>query len=190
MSNKEPEDASQVLGQRVAELRKKRHWTLDQMAAISGVSRSMLSQIERNQANPTLAVTLRIAHAFDLTIGELIEQPWTASSIELVPHDDPNSLYRADGECQLRTLSPLHREKSVEFYELRLAPNAALDSAPHFEGTKELLTVVAGQAEVTSGNSRHKLTTGDSAYYRADLAHCIRSIGNTELHCYLVVRNP
>ena len=52
---------SQTLCLRVAGLRKKQELTLEQLASASGVSRSMLSQIERGQANPTLAVTYRIA---------------------------------------------------------------------------------------------------------------------------------
>ena len=68
----------QALGSKVIELRKKHKLTLDQLAATSGVSRSMLSQIERGQANPTLTVTFRIAQAFHMSIGELVDQPCTS----------------------------------------------------------------------------------------------------------------
>lgn len=116
--------ASQVLCNRVTELRKKNKLTLDQLAAASGVSRSMLSQIERGQANPTLAVTFRIAQAFGITIGELVDQPWASSTIEVVHGDDANNLFRSDEECQIRTLSPLHMEKisSSMSYGLHLRP--------------------------------------------------------------------
>jgi len=184
---KDPDKVSQTLCYRVAELRKKQRLTLEQLASASGVSRSMLSQIERGQANPTLAVTYRIAEAFGMTIGELIDQPWMSSSIERVHGDDPNNLFRSDGECTIRTLSPLHIEKKIEFYEVRLTAGAKLMSAPHFEGTKELLTVVSGTAEIHSGDSIVRLSTSDSAHYRADLAHSIVNSGDTELVCYLVV---
>ena len=89
----------------LTELRKKRNLTLEQLAAASGVSRSMLSQIERGRANPTLAVTLRIAQAFGLSIRELVDEPWTASRIEIVRSDgtvvyvqnDVEPLYDAHG---------------------------------------------------------------------------------------------
>lgn len=187
---KQPEQldiASQVLCQRVTELRKKNKLTLEQLAAASGVSRSMLSQIERGQANPTLAVTFRIAQAFGISIGELVDQPWAASSIELVHGNDPNNLFRSDNECRIRTLSPMHMEKNVEFYELRISPNAQLFSAPHFEGTKELLTVTKGSAVIQAGDNQCELTTGDSAHYRADLEHCIKNNAEEELICHLVV---
>ncbi len=190
-SSKKPDatidPASEVLCSRVTELRKKNKLTLDQLAAASGVSRSMLSQIERGQANPTLAVTFRIAQAFGITIGELVDQPWATSTIEIVHGNDPSNLFRADDECQIRTLSPLHMEKNIEFYELRIAPNARLSSAPHYEGTKELLTVASGSAHVLSGDKDCLLGQGDSAHYRADLEHIIENSGDQELVCYLVV---
>ena len=183
-----PEDpASLALCTRVTALRKQNKFTLDQLAAASGVSRSMLSQIERGQANPTLAVTFRIAQAFGITIGELVDQPWAASTIEVVQGNDPNNLFRSDSECEIRTLSPLHMEKNIEFYELRLQPGAALDSAPHYQGTRELLTVASGDALLRSGEGERHLVTGDSAHYRADLNHSIANNGDSTLVCYLVV---
>lgn len=179
--------AAKVLCERVIGLRKKHKLTLEQLAATSGVSRSMLSQIERGQANPTLAVTFRIAQAFGISIGELVDQPWSASNIEVVHGNDPNNLFRSDDQCQIRTLSPMHMEKNIEFYEIRLAPKAKLDSAPHFEGTRELLTVTQGHAKVRSGTNECLLAAGDSAHYRADLAHCIENSGKKELVCHLVV---
>ena len=187
MNNSQTDATSDVLCNRVTELRKKHNLTLDQLASASGVSRSMLSQIERGQANPTLTVTFRIAQAFGMSIGELLDQPWQSSTIEVVHGEDKSNLFRADSECQIRTLSPLHMEKNIEFYELRIAPGASLDSAPHFEGTKELLTITGGKATVFSGESSCHLATGDSAHYRGDLSHRIENTGTAELVGYLVV---
>ncbi|MFT4650470.1 MAG: transcriptional regulator with XRE-family HTH domain [Polaribacter sp.] len=178
---------NQVLQDRVSLLRKKNKLTLDQLASLSGVSRSMLSQIERGQANPTLAVTFRIAQAFGISIGELVELTGSSSNINIVHADDPNNLFRADQECRIRTLSPLHTEKSVEFYELKIAAKASLKSAAHFEGARELLTVTEGSASIESGTTYCDLGVGDSAHYRADLEHCIKNTGKDELVCFLVV---
>ena len=187
MRSSESDPAGHVLCNRVTELRKKHKLTLDQLASASGVSRSMLSQIERGQANPTLTVTFRIAQAFGMSIGELVDQPWQTSTIEVVHGEDKSNLFRADKECQIRTLSPLHMEKNIEFYELRIAVGANLSSAPHFEGTKELLTITSGRAKVVSGDTSCELESGDSAHYRGDLIHSIENCGDQPLICYLVV---
>ncbi|MFC3283985.1 helix-turn-helix domain-containing protein [Litchfieldella rifensis] len=185
--SRQEDGGGQLLCDRVIELRKKRGLTLDQLASACGVSRSMLSQIERGRANPTLAVTLRIAQAFGLSIGDLVDQPWTASSIEVVRGNDTTHLFRDDRECRIRTLSPLHLEKHVEFYELRIAPHASLRSAPHFEGTRELLTISQGSARIIAGDNACHLAAGDSAHYHADQEHTIENDSDDELLAFLVV---
>lgn len=178
---------SRRLCRRVKELRNSRDWSLDTLAQASGVSKSMLSQIEREQANPTLAVTYKIAQAFGISLGELVESPGMASSIEVVRADDRQHLYRADDDCTIRTLSPLQLEKDVEFYEVILTTNGTLRSASHFEGTREFLTVQKGKVRLESGDDSNELNRGDSAKYRADVPHAISNVGRGEAHVFLVV---
>jgi transcriptional regulator with XRE-family HTH domain len=174
------------LAERVRELRALRGWSLDALSKACGVSRSMLSQIERNEVNPTLAVTCGIAHAFGMSIGELLEVPGVSSSLSIIRAGDKTYHYRSDADCQIRTLSPLHLEKDVEFYEVRLKRGGALESAPHFQGTREFLTVQTGQVRVESGGDMEDLSRGDSVSYRADVAHAIRNIGKQEAIIFLV----
>ena len=176
-----------ALCQRVRELRRKKGWTLEQTSAACGVSKSMLSEIERGRANPTLAVAYRIAQAFGMTIGEMIESPLAASRIDVIRADDRSYQYRSDRHCRIRTLSPLHLEKSVEYYEIVLRPGGALKSLPHFAGARELLTVQKGAVRITSGEDHEQLTQGDSAHYPADQPHSIENTGAEEAVLYLVV---
>jgi transcriptional regulator with XRE-family HTH domain len=168
---------NQHLGRRVKDLRTTRSWSLETLANASGVSRSMLSEIEREQANPTLAVTLRIARAFEMSLGELLETPAASSSVTVVRAGDRAYHYRSDKFVRIRTLSPLNLEKDVELYEVQLQPAGALKSAPHYEGTREFLTVQKGQVSVQSGDDSELLNAGDSATYRADLPHAIINQG-------------
>lgn len=179
-------EASQLCN-RLSQLRKKKHWTLEQLSAASDVSRSMLSQIERGQANPTLTVAIRIAQAFGISLDELVQESWGASTIDVIRADDPTHLYRSDHQCRIRTLSPLNMEKDVEFYELQFAPGASLVSAAHFEGTRELLTIEKGMVNVITGRDTCRLKKGDSAHYRADVEHTIENVGKGEARGFLVV---
>jgi transcriptional regulator with XRE-family HTH domain len=181
------DNVSRHLGARVKHLRTSRNWSLEDLAKASGVSRSMLSQIEREKANPTLAVTLRIARAFGLSLGELLELPGAASTITVIRADDHTYHYRSDKDCRIRTLSPLNLEKDVEFYEVRLQPGGALRSSPHFEGTREFLTVHKGRFRVESGEDFEELNPGDSASYRADIPHALINSAKTEALAFLIV---
>ena len=175
------------LGARVKELRSTRGWSLDALAKASGVSRSMLSQIERDQANPTVAVTLRIARAFGMSLGDLLQMEGVTSAVTVIRADDHAYHYRSDKDCRIRTLSPLNLEKDVEFYEIGLEPGGALRSAPHFRGTREFLTVLKGQVRVESAADSEELATGDSASYRADVPHAIVNVGKGTALTYLIV---
>ena len=186
-AGKAPADAiNRHLGRRVKQLRTDRGWSLEALASASGVSRSMLSQIEREQANPTLAVTLRIAQAFAMTLGELLQAPSAASSVSVIRGDDRAYHYRSDKNCVVRTLSPLNLEKDVEFYEVQLQPGGALRSAAHFGGTREFITVQKGQVRVESANDAETLNPGDSASYRADVPHAMVNTGKGEAVVFLV----
>jgi transcriptional regulator with XRE-family HTH domain len=175
------------ISQRVKTLRQQRNWSLEQLGTASGVSRSMLSQIERNQANPTLAVTCKIAQAFGMSLAEFVEIPAASSSIHVIRADDREHLYRSDEFVEIRTLSPLNLEKDVEFYQVRLKVGGILRSAPHFQGTREFLTVEQGRVRVQSSADTAELNKGDSTTYRADVNHSIENIGKSEATVFLVV---
>lgn len=174
------------LGGRVKHLRTERRWSLEALANASGVSRSMLSQIEREEANPTLAVTLRIAQAFGMSLGDLLEMPGATSSVNVIRAEDRAFHYRSDKACRIRTLSPLNLEKDVEFYEVQLQPGGALRSAPHFAGTREFLTVQKGQIRIESASDAETLNPGDSVSYRADVPHAIVNLGPDEAIVFLI----
>jgi len=171
---------------RVRELRTERGWSLEELSSICGVSRSMISQIERRQANPTLAVTLRIAQAFEMSLDELVDAPNPVSAIEVIRSKDPAFRFRSDTDCQIRTLSPLHLEKDVEFYELRLPPGGELRSSAHFDGTREYLTVQRGKVRIESADESVEISRGDSASFRADVTHAIVNIGRGDAVVFLV----
>ena len=180
------EPLSQLVCDRVRGLRKSKGLTLEQLASLSGVSRSMLSQIERGAANPTLGVAYRIAQAFGMSLGDLVDVPAAGGRIDVVRAADRSSLFRDDENCRIRTLSPLHLEKDVEFYELTLKEGGTLVSAPHFEGTREFLTIEQGRVRLTSGKETTELSQGDSAHYPADVPHRIDNLGPGEAVAFLV----
>lgn len=180
------EQVNDQLSTRVKQLRTERGWSLDAFSAACGVSRSMLSQIERGQANPTLAVALKIAQSFGMSLGDLIQSPGATTLIDVIRQNDRRFHYRSDAECEIRTLSPLHLEKDVEFYEVRFKPNGVLRSAAHFKGTREFLTVQKGKIRVHSADDHADLEVGDSASYRADVPHAIENISRGDAVIFLV----
>jgi len=190
MTDAQPNALSSHLGDQVRQLRGQRGWSLEELADLSGVSRSMLSQVERNEANPTVVVALAIAKALGVSLDELANTPVQAAALEVIRGDDSEYVYRSDEHCRIRTLSPLSAHRELEFYEIQLPPGGELRSAPHFAGTHEFLTVHEGSVTVESGGRDARLQAGDSIAYAADVPHAIVNAGPGAALVYLIDTVP
>lgn len=179
-----------ALGPRLHGLRKRRGMTLDQLAAASGVSRSMLSQIERGEANPTFATLWNLVSALGVEFAELTEGQSSSAeaAIEVVRPTFTPEIKTEDGKCVLRILSPPSSAGAFEWYVLTLEPGGRLTSEPHAAGSMEHLTVLDGNVTVTAGAEVVSLSTGATARYRADKAHEIRNDGKSRAQSLLVIR--
>ena len=176
------------VGATLQRLRLARGLTLEDLSRIAGVSKSMLSQIEREKANPTIAITWRLANALGVPIGELLSggsRPVEAIQV-LDAHETPTLPGNHAGYV-LRILGPMELAGKYEWYELTLAPGGELASQAHDPGTSEHMTVLHGSMELEVGAEKRKIKLGGTARYAADQGHVIRNAGKTEAKALLVV---
>ena len=180
------------VGDTLAALRQSGSLSLDALSRKAGVSKSMLSQIERGQANPTVAVVWRLANALNVGMGELLGgvAPGGPAPIERVPAHAAPAIRSPDGLCELRILGPIALAGQFEWYELSVQPGGTLASQAHEHGTQEHLTVVSGMLEVQAGDQVQGLETGETARYAADRPHRIRNPGTAPASGWLVVVHP
>ena len=188
MKKPAPPSSPPEVGAMLQKLRLKRGLTMDDLSRAAGVSKSMLSQIEREKANPTIAVAWRLANALGVGIEELLSSntPEADPIHILEPHETP-TLPGTHAGYVLRILGPMELAGKYEWYELTLAPEGALVSNPHDPGTTEYLTLLHGSVEVEVGGVKKKVKSGGSARYLADRNHVIRNVGKTEAKGLLVV---
>ncbi|MBI3784158.1 MAG: helix-turn-helix domain-containing protein, partial [Deltaproteobacteria bacterium] len=121
--NDDRTDLTPAVGGNLRRLRAQRGWSLEKLAQASGVSRAMLGQIELQQSTPTINVVWKIARALDVPFSAMISQPGE-SGPKLLPAARAKILTSRDGGFSSRALFPFDEPRSVEFYELRLAPQA------------------------------------------------------------------
>ncbi|WP_431478037.1 helix-turn-helix domain-containing protein [Massilia eburnea] len=181
-------NAPPEVGAALQRLRLARGLTLEDLSRIAGVSKSMLSQIEREKANPTIAITWRLANALGVQIGELLSDvEKDVEAIKLVDAHETPTLPGAHAGYVLRILGPMELAGKYEWYELTLSPGGELVSQPHDPGTTEHLTILHGSMELEVGSNKKKIKLGGTARYSADLHHAIRNPGKTEAKALLVV---
>ena len=178
------------IGPVIQNARKARHLTLEQLARLSGVSRSMLSQIERSETNPTFAVVWSLTQALDIEFSDLVSGDAVArksASIEIVPADHVPLIAPPEGGCRLKILSPPAFAGRTEWYFVEIDPGGALVSAPHAPRTREHFTALSDGIAITSGDTTTTLSTGEVARYAADVPHAISNTSDAVASGWLVV---
>ncbi|KAB0602695.1 helix-turn-helix domain-containing protein [Cupriavidus pauculus] len=186
-------DGPPAVGSALQALRQSQHLSLDDLSRRAGVSKSMLSQIERNLANPTVAVLWRLANALGVSLTDFLAHGSSAAAapaIAVVPAHAVPALKSPDARCELRILGPIDLAGRFEWYELSIQPGGVLASEPHDTGTQEHLSVLTGSMTVRSGSEEKKLKHGETARYGADVAHAIGNPGKSVATALLVVVHP
>jgi XRE family transcriptional regulator, regulator of sulfur utilization len=168
-------DIHDRLAASLREARKARGLSLDAVAKLSGVSRSMVSQIERGESSPTVATLWNLTQALQVDFAGLLEGK-PAPGIEVTRASAAPVIARSSG-VRIRILSPAETVGEHEVYDLAFEAGAALVSDPHSAGCREHLTVIEGEMCVTSGEEDEDLGPGDTARYAADRPHAIRAKG-------------
>ena len=187
-----PPDEPPRVGDTLAALRQSANLSLDALSRKAGVSKSMLSQIERGQANPTVAVVWRLANALGVSMGDLLGNapPARAATIEVLGAHAAPAIRSPDGLCELRILGPIGLAGHFEWYALTIQGGGLLESQAHEAGTQEHLSVMSGALEVRSDTLVQRVKPGETARYAADQPHHIRNGGKVVANAWLVVVHP
>ena len=170
------------LGRNIQMLREARGHTQQQIARVAGVPRATWANLESGQANPTLAVLIKVAQALQVRLEELIEPPRRLGRL----YRAASLPSRTRGTVTVRTLLP-ESIAGLEIERMELPPRASMAGVPHTAGTREYLTCERGQIELTAGGASFLLGPGDVVVFRGDQKHGYRNPGTVEAIAYSVV---
>ncbi len=185
------ENADDILAQLPARLRAARMargLSLEAASRLSGVSRSMVSQIERGESSPTVATLWNLTRALQVDFAGLLEGG-RGDGITVVTATETPVISGHGQNCKIRILSTPEQAGHNEVYDLRFGAGGRLESDPHGTGAREHLTVIEGQVRVRSGSDEQVIGVGDTARYAADVPHAIMAEGGTA-RAFLIVETP
>jgi XRE family transcriptional regulator, regulator of sulfur utilization len=177
-----------AFGIRLRTLREGTRLSLRDLAERSGVSAPMLSQVERGETSPTLAVAERIAGGLELTLSQLLRLDET-DGVSVVRASErrraggPNHRY----EVLTPPLPGLRAEVSLHVLAPRAATGEPNVPPRHEPGSRETAVVEEGVLRLVCGGVAHELEKGDSVTFDADLPHHFENPGAGEARFYAIV---
>ena len=174
------------LGKTVQRLRKAYNLSLSELAEQSGVAKSIISQIERNETNPTLATIWRLSQALDVSIERVLATSDEEPFIDKSSRGDTPILLSDDGKMRLAIIGWIKTVEWLQWYDFQAEAGGVLESDPHQRGSVECLSVLDGEFEVEVGGVVQTARAGETLRYRCDRPHSVRCISDTPGHATMV----
>jgi transcriptional regulator with XRE-family HTH domain len=188
-ANTKTEEAvsSRRIGERVKAMRREAGMTLDGLAERAGVSRAMLSKMERGEKNPTLVIAARVSDGLGVTLTQLIDTERGRKAV-LIPRDDRRISRDPRTGLERQEIFALTGGSGVGIAYNSLPEGAGSgDLSAHQSGVEQYIIVERGRLRVAIGGEEHALETGDALYFEADAPHRFENAGEGECGYYSVV---
>ena len=182
------EQINAVVSKNLKELREQRKLSLDTVSKLTGVSKSMLAQIEHGDANATITTVWKIANGIKSSFTKLVTRP--ERDFELITKDMVAVLEEDGGKYRNYTLFPYSDTHPFEIYYIELDPGAFLQADAHAEGTQEFITVFSGTLEVCVSNEILLAQQNCALRFKADLNHSYRNVSAEICRISMVISYP
>ncbi|WP_237476203.1 helix-turn-helix domain-containing protein [Vibrio eleionomae] len=159
----------QHISQHLKALRAERKLSLDAVAKLTGVSKAMLGQIEREESSPTIAKLWQIASGLDTSFSAFLSsahsQPRRQEDVDFP--DDPN--------MQIVPMMPYDPRVKLEMFDIHLSNHHEQHSEAHAHGVLETVWVLEGTLDLFYDNEWHTFVTQDTVRFYADQPHTYRA---------------
>jgi len=162
-------DPSSNISSVLKRIRFERELTLEEAARLTGVSKAMLGQIEREESNPTISTLWKIASGLRISLSDLLQtQVKTFASFSL---NDLDPVYESDNKMILYDVFPFDPITGFEYFYIKLLPGAKHISTPHLNATDEHIVVTQGSLSLQVGDETFELKAPSAIKFNAKESH-------------------
>jgi len=165
---------SNYLSRNMYDLRLSRNLSQADLSRLSGLPRSTVTHIESGSGNPSLRNLIKLANALGVSIEELLARP--RNEVNLVRSEDLPARTKAHGAARITQLLP-DTIPGMTIERVELEVGGRLVGAPHLANSKEYITVIAGQLEISVAGQAYQLHPGDVLAYPGDQSHHYGNLG-------------
>ena len=187
------------LGSQIRKYRKSRHLNLTRLADSCNISHSFLSQIERDQANPSIPTLYAIAETLGVTVADLFSdsvpdpteaQPalQASTTAKVIRTDRRTVIIYPDRGIRTEFLTP-NLQGAIQMLWIVMPPGSDSGEWPFVHQGEECGVILQGQLETTIGGQTYRLGPGDSIYHDSTLPHQSRNVGDTDV-IMVVAKTP
>jgi transcriptional regulator with XRE-family HTH domain len=179
------DNLNSIISQNLKKIREERAWSLDKLAQETGVSKSMLGQIERGESNPTVATVWKISQGLKVSFTTLIHHP--QNDPEVLKANEVDCIEEDGGRYKIYPYFNFESGRNFELFKIVITPGGKLTSESHSRGTMELVIVFRGTLTLEVAGKVYGLEAGDSIQFRADQPHAYFNGGKEAVELSMTV---
>lgn len=181
-------DLKVIISVNLKRIREEKKLSLDNVAKMTGVSKSMLGQIERGEVNPSISTVWKIANGLKISFTSLLNRP--QADIEIISKEEVQPLIEDNGKYRNYPLFPFEETRRFETYLIELDSCGYLSAEAHSQGSQEYITVFSGTLTVRVQDEEYTVGTGNSIRFKADLPHIYHNSGKEMVRLSMIIYYP
>ena len=178
---------NQTVAVNIKSLREKNKLSMEELSKVSGVSKSMLAQIERGEGNPTISTLWKIANGMKVSFDALTIRP--KNDFEVIRTADIEPIMEDNGRVRNYSIFPDDENRKFAVYYVEIEKGAYWSSEPHLRGTCEFVTIICGQLTIRSADDEHTVKEGESIRFKSDVTHSYHNSGEGAARAHMILYN-
>ena len=181
-------DINQLIAENLQYHRMRQNMSIGQLAERTGLSKAVLSQMEKGNANPTINTIWKIATALHVPYSAILEPQRVAA--EKISRSDLTAQPDEDGHYRISCYYPSTSTRDFEWFLLELDPHTSHTTEGHTENSQEYVLVKSGELAIQVADQTFGLTEGDALYFDASVKHTYRNDGGEVAQAYCINYYP
>lgn len=177
-------EVDKIIAANLRALREERNLSLSQLAALTGLSKVMLSQLERGGANPTINNIWKIANALGVPYTSLLDSSNSAAAV--IRCGELTAQESEDGRCRVLCYYGSSAERNFEWFRLELDAGGSYTSVGHRDRALEYLVVQSGTLRLETQGQEYTLCAGDAVSFKASAPHTYSSENGEAVSAYII----
>lgn len=179
------ENITSTIARNLQTIRKKQQMTLQDLAEVTGVSKSMLGEIEREASNPTITVLWKIATGLKLPLADLLYEQGADVQLKREPEWD---ILHDGNDYTAALIFPYNESRRFEVYHFTFQPHTPLIPKSPSKGVAETIIVYEGELTLLVAGQAYVLKKGDSFLFEASYPYAYQNNGDVPAKAYSFIR--
>ncbi|MDG0843822.1 XRE family transcriptional regulator [Staphylococcus equorum] len=156
-----------IVANNLSDYRKKHNLSLDKVATATGVSKNMLSQIEKGTSNPTITTLWKIANGLHLSLSQLTAM--NNDSVDFI--DESDIIPIIDDQIAIYPYFPYDNNKKFEMFKMEIQAGGKMLSEPHHTESEEYIIVNKGQLKIEVDTTMYTINSNQAFRFNSDVSH-------------------